>query len=781
MFFKALVKFSFPLLFLVPGPGFAIEFEDVSSESGMLTPLESWGSAWGDYDGDHYPDLWTSNHRTKPTLYRNNGDGTFTDIVPQVWSANPNTDGHGSAWADIDGDGDMDLLEQTGGANPANPNARNQFYINNNGVLEEQSESYGLDYGAHRGRSVLWFDYNNDGELDVSLTGYTNSTGEFPSSIFKNQSSNFVNVSDQVGFDCPLKSNFSTLADLSGDGMLDLICHSFTFPQKIYDMSTIPFTDITDLLPKTSLVFDSVFADLNGDLKADNLNIRVPNNRSNTAKVNDYEVHSRLINHQGKVRGFNLTTSGDLEIDITSPTLKARTIFIGSEGVHPNVSGGVTRLNMTLSPSNLDHIGLTFPDANSAAGGFYIGYNLASLKWEIRLSGENTLWGTFRSENIVSEPVLTGYQPSEGMQPRLYISDTSGYLDKSDEAGFDEKVHCVSITAGDFDNDMDMDVYMVCEQSPSNLPNRLYENLGDSNSDGVPEFVLVQNPGAAIGTTTGAGKNVAMADYDVDGFLDLYVTNGHAGGSIPNGPDQLFRNKGNGNNWIQFDLVGQQSNIHGIGARIVATTQDGISQLREQAAGTHSYTQNHQRIHFGLGPNATVDLEITWPSGQVDTFKDVDANELYSVTEGEDIVAIDIDNKPPDTGIKCGEPDYDRMTDKAIFIWKDCSATAVDSWHVIATSGGDMSGSKYTGSATSQAEFDNVTAIELEDIDVLDFTVDPMQIQFDMSVWKTAVDGFNFDISNTGSVCFDITDVPADAQILLGADQTDTPSSFCTP
>src|SRR3974390_2900415 len=62
-----------------------IAFQDVSVAAGFAnTATETWGASWGDLDGDHYPDLFSSNHRMRATLFHNNQDGTFTDVSQQV-------------------------------------------------------------------------------------------------------------------------------------------------------------------------------------------------------------------------------------------------------------------------------------------------------------------------------------------------------------------------------------------------------------------------------------------------------------------------------------------------------------------------------------------------------------------------------------------------------------------------------------------------------------------------------------------------------------------------
>jgi len=161
-----------------------------------------------------------------------------------------------------------------------------------------------------------------------------------------------------------------------------------------------------------------------------------------------------------------------------------------------------------------------------------------------------------------------------------------------------------------------------------NLPDILYEN------DGTGAFTAVPGAGGAAGGAAGRGDNATVADFDRDGYLDLLVTNGVSKPPFDyDGPTQLFRNNGSGNHWLEIDLVGTISNRDGIGTQLLLSA-GGIEQIRSQDSGIHCRGQNHQRIHFGLGPHAVADeLRVTWPSGVVQVQTGVAADQVLRVQE----------------------------------------------------------------------------------------------------------------------------------------------------
>jgi len=162
----------------------------------------------------------------------------------------------------------------------------------------------------------------------------------------------------------------------------------------------------------------------------------------------------------------------------------------------------------------------------------------------------------------------------------------------------------------------------------------LYRNLRNGQFEDVS---LVGGPGI---TTDAKARGFAVGDFDNDGDLDAVV-------NCVNAMPQLLRCDSTlDRSWVKIRLVGTKSNRTGIGARIKVVAQTGTEYVAGKTAPALTliedvrscngyFSASDLRIHFGLGEASKVDLvEIRWPSGTVDTLKDLDVKRLYVIEEG---------------------------------------------------------------------------------------------------------------------------------------------------
>ena len=124
--------------------------------------------------------------------------------------------------------------------------------------------------------------------------------------------------------------------------------------------------------------------------------------------------------------------------------------------------------------------------------------------------------GIIVSTSQITNPTTFGFDPVPIIwKNKLLINTNSfGLTDRSGVWKVGDQIPSYAAVAGDFDNDMDIDLYVVNSLPTSNSPNTLYENTGG-------DFQKINNAGGAAGTFQGIGQNVVTADYDEDGFLDL--------------------------------------------------------------------------------------------------------------------------------------------------------------------------------------------------------------------------------------------------------------------
>ena len=252
----------------------------------------------------------------------------------------------------------------------------------------------------------------------------------------------------------------------------------------------------------------------------------------------------------------------------------------------------------------------------------------------------------------------------------------------------------MSVSLGDYDNDGFLDLFISDFQSN---PDHLWHNNGKGYFDEVSSEAGVGEPTRQV-LSFGGG----FIDYDNDGWLDLFIANGHIYPDIEQISttvhykqlNSLFHNERNGrftrvtsdlgdgfdtpyaargaafadldndgnmdivvtnngdpplllknlgpteNHFVNFKLVGTKSNRDAMGARVTIRT-GSLSQIREVAGGGSFLSQSDLRVHFGLGETTLVDsLEVKWPSGKRQVFRKFPADKFYLIKEDANIMQL---------------------------------------------------------------------------------------------------------------------------------------------
>ena len=229
---KAFFLFSFTcLLGFTPGLGQQLHFEDVTHSAGVSTPNDTngygHGVAAGDFNNDGLPDIYVVSYTALNALFLNDGDGSFTNNAVAAGVAYTNTlQDRGVGAADYDNDGDLDLYIASGGYEE-----KLLFRNNGNGSFSEIANSVGLRNYEMQGESVSWGDYDGDGDLDLFLTSFEN-----PCKLFRqNSDHSFTDVTAASGLGHTAESVQAVFFDADLDGNLDIfVSRGMDIPNSLF-------------------------------------------------------------------------------------------------------------------------------------------------------------------------------------------------------------------------------------------------------------------------------------------------------------------------------------------------------------------------------------------------------------------------------------------------------------------------------------------------------------------------------------------------------------------
>jgi hypothetical protein len=507
-----------------------------------------------------------------------------------------------------------------------------------------------------KGSGLAFFDYDNDGWLDIYLTNGTRLGEKWPegkaptSQLFKNnRNGTFTNVTGKSGLGRTGWQTGVCVGDYDNDGWDDLFCCFWGHNILFHNNGDGTFTDVT----RKAGIYDEqvrwgagcTFLDYDRD---GYLDLFVCNySRLDPAKtpgpgdspICQWKGIPVMCGPRGLPGDTNVLYHNDGNGTFTDVSEKAGILKSGPRYSITSVSYDFDNdgwpdiyVAVDSEPSILfhnNHDG-TFTDVAVMAGSAYSenGHEQAGMGVGVADYDCDGWFDIFKT-NFADDT------------SNLYHNNGDGtFSDVSFAAGVGINNQYVAWGCGflDFDNDgwpdiMQINGHVYPEIDTHDIgqnyknPRLVYKNLGNGKFKDVSSAM---GPGI---TERFSSRGAAFGDYDNDGDIDVLILN------MSDLPSLLRNDGGNKQNWIKIKLIGTKCNRTAIGARVRVVTGNH-SQMDEVHSGGSVMSQSDLRLHFGLGKAPTVDLiEVKWPTTQkIEKFAQVKANQIITIREGGGIV-----------------------------------------------------------------------------------------------------------------------------------------------
>lgn len=502
------------------------------------------------------------------------GDYTYENILE--------SSGSGVTIFDYNGDGWMDIYILNGTylegiSDPEGKvfeDTRNELYHNNgNGTFTEVAKKVGID-NAEWSMAAGAFDFDGDGDEDLYLLNYG------PNVFYRNNGDDtFTDITESLGLAGPEKLNgFQKWSvgvafwDIDQDTKTDLMVGNFLAFDPTYVSPTMP-----DMMPHPSEYKGQASLFYRQNEKGvfeeitESLGFYHPESMCMGLTVYDYDHDGDLDLFQGNDHQANFLFRNDGSQQFSEVAVPS--------GIAVNDQGQVTG-SMHGSIGDINGDGL-------------IDLLVTDLKYGAlyRNAGDGVY------EDFTRKSGLAEAFQGKGQWAAMLF---------------------------DVDNDGDLDIFTAngtAEELKLQLP-LLMENDGKGNFTNVG---LKVHP---YFSEKRSGRGAAVVDYDNDGDLDIIVSHVDLKATAT-----LLRNDGNDNHWLGVSLKGSYGPASAIGAIVAVKAGDNTQVLVNQPANTY-LSWNDPRLHIGLGKEDKIDLlEITWPQGAKEVYRDVKADQHISITQ----------------------------------------------------------------------------------------------------------------------------------------------------
>jgi len=528
------------------------------------------GVSTGDINNDGLVDIFFTGNQAQNKLYLNKGNLQFEDITENAGVGGDGRWYTGTTMADVNGDGFLDIYCAVSGMFQP---TENQLFINNgNGTFTEMAQQYGVADSANSTQGTF-FDYDNDGDLDLYVANYPKAnvnTSPFSyknkmqtvtdaecDKLYRNDGDTFTNVSEIAGVKSYGFSYGVTVGDINNDGWQDIYVSSdYSIPDYFYlNNGDGTFKEVIKEATSQTAFYGMGLdiADFNNDENLDIFQADMDANNNRRQKANMASMNPKLF---------------------------WETVL---SGFHYQYMHNCMQLNTGVQLNGVPQ----FSNISRLTG-------TSSTDWS---------WG----------PVFADFD-NDGNKDLFITNGIRREVNNRDFFNTYSKNDTTKLS------DLEKSLMIPSEK----IDNFMFKNNGNLNFEKVNKIWGIEHEGFSNG--------VSYADLDNDGDLEIITNNVDEVASV-------YENKSSEiNNYISIQFEGNTANKFGLGNRVYVKT-GAVTQMQELTLTRGFQSSVAPKLHFGLNKFEKIDeIKVVWTNGTVQVLNNVEVNKQLVLKQNDAIV-----------------------------------------------------------------------------------------------------------------------------------------------